>query len=48
MTRESIKLYVDSLKYKRYSSGVMHIATPEWLEDIRYLITCVEFLLNEK
>ena len=47
MTRETIQAYLDQLRYRRYSTGVMYIAPPQWLEDIRNLIKCVEFLLEE-
>ena len=48
MTDESIRRYVDSLRYRQYTTGVMHVAAPQWLEDIRELIKCVNFLLEQK
>ncbi len=48
MSKDNIKAYLDSLRYKRYYDGVRHLTTPEWLEDIRALIKCVEFLLEQK
>ena len=48
MTEESIKQFIETMKYRRYTTGVMHISEPQWIEDIRYLIKCVEFLLEKK
>jgi len=48
MIRESIKEHLENLKNRRYTTGVLHTATPQWLEDIRELIKIVEFLLDEK
>ena len=48
MTEESIKTFIYTLRNRRYTTGVLHTSPPQWLEDIKTLMACVEFLLNEK
>lgn len=45
---EKIENFLTNLKYRRYSTGVMHIATPQWLEDLRSCIKIIEKLLEER
>lgn len=49
MTINEIRNYVIRLSHKRYSSGVivMHIVAPEWLEDLKWCIKAINFLLDE-
>jgi hypothetical protein len=47
MTEETIREFLNQMKNRRYTVGVLHISPPQWLEDIKDLMTCVEFLLNE-
>lgn len=47
MTIKEIENYLSKLKNMRYSTGVMHISTPAWMQDLRWCIEAIEFLLNE-
>ena len=47
MTITDITTYISRLENKRYTTGVMHISPPEWLEDLRWCIKAIKFLLEE-
>lgn len=41
-----IENYLDRMKYRSYSTGVMHISPPQWMMDIRTLMAMCK-QLNE-
>ena len=47
MTNAAIRQYVNVLRNKRYTTGVLHVAAPEWMQDLRWCIDAILFLLAE-
>ena len=47
MTIQEIKSGLSYIKNARYTTGVLHVVAPRWLEDLRWCIKVIEFLLNE-
>lgn len=48
MTNQEIENGLSRIRNSRYSTGVLHIAAPQWLEDLRWCIKVIDFLLRER
>lgn len=48
MTAQEIENGLSRIRNARYTTGVLHISDPEWLEHLRWCIKVIDFLLEER
>lgn len=48
MTKDEIIIGLNNLRGRRYTTGVLHTSSPQWIIDLGWCIKVIEFLLENQ